>query len=56
MKELNKPNTEKKLKLFLGVPKYIDNLSAQTHSLMQLQEKENEKVWTEEHTLTFEIR
>ena len=34
--------------------KYIDNLSAQTDSLGQLLKKDNDWIWTEEHTLAFE--
>ena len=58
IKELKQPNNEKELKSFLGairyLSKYIDNLSAQTDSLRQLLKKNNNWIWTEEHTLAFE--
>ena len=56
IKELKQPINEKKLKSFLGaiqyLSKYIDNLSAQTDSLRQLLKKNNNWIWTEEHTLS----
>ena len=58
LKNLKQPNKEKELKLFLGaiqyLSKYIENLSAQTDSLRQLLKKDNDWIWTEEHTLAFE--
>ena len=57
IKILKQPNNEKELKSFLGaiqyLSKYIDNLSAQTDSLRQLLKKDNDWIWTEEHTLAF---
>ena len=54
IKNLKQPNNEKDLKSFLGaiqyLSKYINNLSAQTDSLRQLLKKDNEWIWTEEHT------
>ena len=56
-KNLKQPNN-KKTKSFLGaiqyLSKYIDNLYAQTDSLRQLLKKDNDWIWTEEHTLAFE--
>ena len=58
IKNLKQPNNEKELKSFLGaiqyLSKYINNLSAQTDSLRQLLKKDNEWIWTEEHTAAFE--
>ena len=58
IKNLKQPNYEKELKSFLGaiqyLSKYIDNLSAQTDTLRQLLKKDNEWIWTEEHTAAFE--
>ena len=58
IKELKQPKNEKELKSFLGaiqyLSKYIDNLSAQTDSLRLLLKKNNEWIWTEEHTQAFE--
>ena len=58
IKELKSPNNEKELKSFLGaiqyLSKYIHNLSAQTDILRQLLKKDNEWIWTEEHTQAFE--
>ena len=58
IKNLKQPNNEKELKSFLGaiqyLSKYIDNLSAQTDSLRQLLKKDNDWIWTEEHTAAFE--
>ena len=58
IKNLKQPNNEKELKSFLGaiqyISKYIDNLSAQTDSLRQLLKKDNDWIWTEEHTQAFE--
>ena len=57
-KELKQPKNEKKLKSFLGaiqcLSKYINNLSAQTDGLRQLLKKDNEWIWTDEHTKAFE--
>ena len=51
------PKNEKELKSFLGaiqyLSKYIKNLSAQTDILRKLLKKQNEWIWTEEHTATF---
>ena len=51
------PKNEKELKSFLGaiqyLSKYIKNLSAQTDILRKLLKKQNEWIWTEEHTVTF---
>ena len=65
IKELERPNSEKELKSFLGaiqyLSKYINNLSAQTDSLRQLLKKDTEKktttewIWTEEHTKHLKI-
>ena len=48
---------EKELKLFLGaiqyLSKYIKNISAQTDILRKLLQKQNEWIWTEEHTEAF---
>ena len=59
IKNLKQPNNEKELKSFLGaiqyLSKYIDNLSAQTDSLRQLLKKDNDWIWTEEHTAAFEM-
>ena len=58
IKELKQPNNEEELKSFLGaiqyLSKYIDNLSVQTDSLRSLLKKNNNWIWTEEHTLAFE--
>ena len=58
IKELKQPKNEKELKSFLGgiqyLPKYIDNLSAQTDGLRQLLKKDNESIWTDENTKAFE--
>ena len=58
IKNLKQPNNKKELKSFLGaiqfLSKYINNLSAQTDSLRQLLRKDNDWIWTEEHTLAFE--
>ena len=58
IKELKQPKNEKELKSFLGgiqyLSKYIDNLSAQTDGLRQLLKTDNESIWTDEHTKTFE--
>ena len=58
IKNLKQPNNEKELKSFLGaiqyLSKYINNLSAQTDSLRQLLKKDNDWIWTEEHTAAFE--
>ena len=58
IKNLKQPNNEKELKSFLGaiqyLSKYIDNLSAQTDSLRQLLKKDQDWLWTEEHTQAFE--
>ena len=58
IKNLKQPNNEKELKSFLGaiqyLSKYIDNLSAQTESLRQLLKKDQDWLWTEEHTQAFE--
>ena len=58
IKELKQPKNEKELKSFLGaihyLSKYIENLSAQTNELRQLLKKDNEWIWTDEHTKEFE--
>ena len=58
IKELKPPENEKELKSFLGAIqylfKYIDNISAQTDELRQLLKKDNEWIWTNEHTKSFE--
>ena len=58
IKNLKQPNNEKELKSFLGaiqyLSKYIDNLFAQTDSLRQLLTKDEDWLWTEEHTQAFE--
>ena len=58
IKNLKKPENKKELKSFLGaiqyLSKYIENLSAQTDVLRQLLKKDNDWIWTEEHTEAFE--
>ena len=61
IKELKRPNNEKELgaiQYFLGaiqyLSKYIHSLSAQTDILRQLLKKDNEWIWTEEHTQAFD--
>ena len=58
IKNLKQPNNEKELKSFLGaiqyLSKYTDNLFAQTDSLRQLLTKNEDWLWTEEHTQAFE--
>ena len=58
IKKLKHPKNEKELKSFLGaiqyLSKYINNLSAQTDGLRQLLKKDNEWIWTDEHTKAFE--
>ena len=58
IKILKQPNNEKELKSFFGAIQYlfnyIDNLSAQKDNLRQLLEKDNDWIWTEEHTQAFE--
>ena len=53
----NIPKNEKELKSLLGaiqyLSKYIKNLSAQTDILRKLPKKQNEWIWTEEHTEAF---
>ena len=55
--KINIPLNEKELKSFLGaiqyLSKYIKNLSAQTDILRKLLKKQNEWIWTEEHTEAF---
>ena len=55
--KINKPKNEKELKSFLGaiqyLSKYIENLSANTDVLRNLLKKQNEWIWTEEHTEAF---
>ena len=51
------PKNEKELKSFLGaiqyLSKYIENLSANTDVLRKLLKKQNEWIWTDEHTKAF---
>ena len=51
------PKNEKELKSFSGaiqyLSKYIENLSAQTDILRKLLKKQNEWIWTDEHTKAF---
>ena len=58
IKNLKQPNNEKELKSFLGAIQYLskhtDNLFAQTDSLRQLLTKDEDWLWTEEHTQAFE--
>ena len=55
--KINIPKNEKELKSFLGaiqyLSKYIKNLSAQTDIFRKLLKKQNEWIWTEEHTEAF---
>ena len=57
IKNLKRPSNEKELKSFLGAIQYlskcVDNHSAQTDSLRLLLKKDNEWLWTEEHTQAF---
>ena len=54
IKDLKRPNNEKELKSYLGaiqyLSNYLDNLFAQTDILRQLLKKDNDWLWTEEHT------
>ena len=58
IKDLKLPNNEKELKSYLGaiqyLSNYLDNLFAQTDILRQLLKKDNDWLWTEEHTQAFE--
>ena len=55
--KINIPKNEKELKSFLGaiqyLSKYIKILSAQTDILRKLLKKQNEWIWTKEHTEAF---
>ena len=55
--KLNTSKNEKELKSFLGaiqyLSKYIENLSANTDVLRKLLKKQNEWIWTDEHTEAF---
>ena len=57
IKKINIPKNEKELKSFLGaiqyLSKYIENLSTNTDILRRLLKKQNEWIWTEEHTKAF---
>ena len=57
IKKINIPKNEKELKSFLGaiqyLSKYIENLSTKTDNLRKLLKKQNEWIWTEEHTRAF---
>ena len=57
IQELKEPKNKKELKSFLGaiqyLSKYIENLSAQTDLLRQLLKKNNEWIWTPEHSAAF---
>ena len=57
IQELKEPKNEKELKSFVGaiqyLSKYIENLSAQTDFLRQLLKKNNEWIWTPEHSEAF---
>ena len=57
IKKINIPKNEKELKSFLGAiqyfSKYIENLSTNTDILRRLLKKQNEWIWTEEHTKAF---
>ena len=57
IKKINIPKNEKELKSFLGaiqyLSKYIENLSTNTGILRRLLKKQNEWIWTEEHTKAF---
>ena len=57
IQELKEPKNENELKSFLGaiqyLSKYIENLSAQTELLRQLLKRNNEWIWTPEHSETF---
>ena len=58
IKDLKQPKNEKELKSFLGAiqyrSKYTKNLSAQIDGLRQLLKKDNQWIWTDEHTKSFE--
>ena len=58
IKELKQRKNEKELKSFLGaiqyLSKYMNNLYAQTDGLEQLLKNDNEWIWTDEHTKSFE--
>ena len=55
--KINKPKNEKESKSYLGaiqyLSKYIENLSANTDALRKLLKKQNEWIWTDEHTKAF---
>ena len=55
--KINIPKNEKELKSFLGaiqyLSKYIENVSANTDVLRKLLKKQNEWIWTDEHTSAF---
>ena len=55
--KINIPKNEKELKSFLGATQYlsksIKNLSAQRDILKKLLKKQNEWIWTKEHTEAF---
>ena len=57
-KNLKQPNNGNELKTVLAaiqyLSKYIDNLSTQTDNLRQLLKKDNDCIWTEDHTQAFE--
>ena len=57
IKKINIPKNEKELKSVLGaiqyLSKYIENLSKNTDILRELLKKQNEWIWTEEHTRAF---
>ena len=54
IQELKEPKNEKELKYFLGaiqyLSKYIEILSAQTDLLRKLLKKNNDWIWTPEHS------
>ena len=58
IKKINIPKNEKELKSFLRaiqyLSKYIENLSTNTDILQNLLKKQNEWIWTEEHTKAFD--
>ena len=57
IKKISIPKNEKELKSFLGaiqcLSKYIENLSTKTDILRRQLKKQNECIWTEEHTKAF---
>ena len=55
--KINRPRNEKELKPFPGaiqyLSKHMENLSANTDILRKLLKKQNDWIWTDEHTEAF---